>query len=216
MPWDDEQKRAFVEQQFDAQDAHYRSARPEASYDVILVEARPRAGSSSIAREPEMHVVDIALLPSARGGRDRRRAAPAPARRGRRGGPRREHLRRAPEPGAVALREARVPGGGTRRRLRIDAKKTLQSIAVVVEDGLTDRSGSAHGRAVPRRSPDHELQLRPEGVDAVPRPADAHRSEPGALLAARHHVRRRRAGHVRAAELVGPRPDPPRQRAHPG
>jgi ribosomal protein S18 acetylase RimI-like enzyme len=67
VPWDDEQKRAFVAMQFQAQATHYRSARPEATYEVILEDGRP-VGRLIVDREgPEVHIVDIALLPEARG-----------------------------------------------------------------------------------------------------------------------------------------------------
>jgi ribosomal protein S18 acetylase RimI-like enzyme len=67
VPWDDAQKRAFVEMQFEAQAAHYRNARPEATYDVILEDSEP-VGRLIVDREvPEIHIVDIALLPAARG-----------------------------------------------------------------------------------------------------------------------------------------------------
>jgi ribosomal protein S18 acetylase RimI-like enzyme len=66
-PWDDAQKRAFVEMQFQAQSDHYRKARPESTYDVILDDGRP-VGRLIVDREvPEIHIVDIALLPAARG-----------------------------------------------------------------------------------------------------------------------------------------------------
>ena len=48
--------------------------------------------------------------------------------------------------------------------------------------------------------------LRPEGLGAVQRAAAAHQPEPGAVLAARHDLRRRRAGQLRAADLRGRTP----------
>jgi len=36
VPWSDEQREAFLRFQFDAQDSHYRSQFPEASYQLIL------------------------------------------------------------------------------------------------------------------------------------------------------------------------------------
>jgi GNAT superfamily N-acetyltransferase len=68
VPWDDEQKAAFVAQQFAAQTAHYAEHYEGMSADVIEVDGRP-AGRLLVARWPEeIRVVDIALLPEYRGG----------------------------------------------------------------------------------------------------------------------------------------------------
>ena len=67
VPWDEETKRAFFTQQFEAQDAYYRENYTDTSYDVILAEAE-RAGRLYVARWPdEVRIVDIALLPAFRG-----------------------------------------------------------------------------------------------------------------------------------------------------
>lgn len=61
--WDDERKRAFVKQQFEAQDAYYRANYVNASYDMIVVGGKP-AGRLYTARWPdEIRIMDIALLP---------------------------------------------------------------------------------------------------------------------------------------------------------
>jgi ribosomal protein S18 acetylase RimI-like enzyme len=68
VPWDDAAKRAFVEQQFEAQDTDYRRTRPRATYEVIEVDGQP-AGRLYLDRtEGTIHVLDIALLPAFRGG----------------------------------------------------------------------------------------------------------------------------------------------------
>lgn len=65
--WDAETTEAFLEQQFRAQDDHYRANYTGASYDVILVDGE-RAGRLYVARwEDEIRVMDIALLPEFRG-----------------------------------------------------------------------------------------------------------------------------------------------------
>src|SRR5215211_2544170 len=65
--WDDDRKRAFVEQQFRAQDEYYRANYANASFDVILVDEQP-AGRLYVARWPdEIRIMDIALLPAFRG-----------------------------------------------------------------------------------------------------------------------------------------------------
>jgi ribosomal protein S18 acetylase RimI-like enzyme len=67
VPWDEATKRAFVEQQFTAQDAHWREHYRDTSWDVILVDGEP-AGRLYVARwENEIRIVDIALLPGFRG-----------------------------------------------------------------------------------------------------------------------------------------------------
>ncbi len=57
------------------------------------------------------------------------------------------------------------------------------------------------------RNPHLPLQLPPDGLGLLQRAVDAPLAEHGALLAARHHLRRRRQVHLRAARPAG-------QRAH--
>ena len=65
--WDEARKRAFVEQQFRAQDQYYRANYANATYQVILVDGEP-AGRLYVARWPdEIRIMDIALLPAFRG-----------------------------------------------------------------------------------------------------------------------------------------------------
>lgn len=66
VPWSNEQKAVFVAQQYEAQDRHYRTYE-NASFDVVLVDGEP-AGRLLVARWPqEIRIMDIALLPQARG-----------------------------------------------------------------------------------------------------------------------------------------------------
>jgi ribosomal protein S18 acetylase RimI-like enzyme len=63
VPWDEEQKRAFVRSQFEAQYAQYQARFPEAEYKVILYRGSP-AGRMWIGRTPEqIRLLDIAILP---------------------------------------------------------------------------------------------------------------------------------------------------------
>jgi ribosomal protein S18 acetylase RimI-like enzyme len=63
VPWDEEQKRAFVRSQFEAQYAQYKERFPDAEYSVILYRGRP-AGRLWIGRTPEqIRLLDIAILP---------------------------------------------------------------------------------------------------------------------------------------------------------
>jgi len=67
LPWSEEQKAAFVAQQFEAQDAHYRAHYSGAAFDVIEVDGEP-AGRLYVHRGPrEIRIVDIALTPAFRG-----------------------------------------------------------------------------------------------------------------------------------------------------
>jgi ribosomal protein S18 acetylase RimI-like enzyme len=67
VDWSDEQKAAFVQQQFEAQDAYWREHYHPATFDVIEVDGEP-AGRLYVARwEDEIRIIDIALLPEHRG-----------------------------------------------------------------------------------------------------------------------------------------------------
>ena len=64
--WSDEQKRAFTDMQFAAQDTHYRRHYPTAQYSIIEVQDVP-AGRLYVDRsEKEILIIDIALLPAHR------------------------------------------------------------------------------------------------------------------------------------------------------
>jgi GNAT superfamily N-acetyltransferase len=67
VPWTMAEKRAFLRQQFDLQDRSYRAQFPDATFDVVLHAGRP-VGRLYVVRAPdEIRVLDIALLPAARG-----------------------------------------------------------------------------------------------------------------------------------------------------
>ena len=67
VDWSDEQKAAFVQQQFEAQDAYYREHYDPATFDVIEVDGEA-AGRLYVARwEDEIRIIDIALVPEYRG-----------------------------------------------------------------------------------------------------------------------------------------------------
>jgi ribosomal protein S18 acetylase RimI-like enzyme len=67
VPWTDEQKAAFVAQQFAAQTAHYAQHYAGMTADVILIGGEP-AGRLLVARwAEEIRIVDIAILPELRG-----------------------------------------------------------------------------------------------------------------------------------------------------
>jgi ribosomal protein S18 acetylase RimI-like enzyme len=65
--WDDATKRAFVEHQYAAQDAHYRQHYEGATLDVIEVGGE-RAGRLYVHRGPsDIRIMDIAIAPAFRG-----------------------------------------------------------------------------------------------------------------------------------------------------
>jgi ribosomal protein S18 acetylase RimI-like enzyme len=67
VAWAEGLKTAFLEQQFDAQDRHYRENYPGATLDIVVVDG-VAAGRFLVARWPrEIRVMDIALLPEFRG-----------------------------------------------------------------------------------------------------------------------------------------------------
>jgi ribosomal protein S18 acetylase RimI-like enzyme len=66
VPWDAMTKRAFVEHQFAAQDAHYRTHYDGATLDVVEVDGEP-AGRLYVHRGPsDIRIMDIALAPAFR------------------------------------------------------------------------------------------------------------------------------------------------------
>ncbi len=67
VPWTTEQKLQFLAFQFQSQDAHYREVFPGATFSVIEVDG-VASGRLYVNRTDEtIHVIDIALLPAARG-----------------------------------------------------------------------------------------------------------------------------------------------------
>jgi ribosomal protein S18 acetylase RimI-like enzyme len=66
VPWDPATRRAFIEHQFGAQDAHYRQHYPGATLDIIEFDGEP-AGRLYVHRGPgDIRIMDIALVPAFR------------------------------------------------------------------------------------------------------------------------------------------------------
>lgn len=66
VPWSPEQKLAFCNMQFTAQDTHYRTHFPRTRFDVIERDGVP-VGRLYVNREPkQVHLLDIAILPEYR------------------------------------------------------------------------------------------------------------------------------------------------------
>jgi ribosomal protein S18 acetylase RimI-like enzyme len=66
VPWTDEQKAAFVRQQFIAQQQHYQTYYKGAEFQVILRDNTPVGRLYVYRGEEEIRIVDIALLPEYR------------------------------------------------------------------------------------------------------------------------------------------------------
>jgi len=67
VPWSADQKAAFCDMQFTAQDTHYRANYPTAEYFVIEREGVPAGRLYVDRRSGAIHIIDIALLPEHRG-----------------------------------------------------------------------------------------------------------------------------------------------------
>jgi GNAT superfamily N-acetyltransferase len=66
VPWNADQRQAFVRMQFAGQQEHYRTTFPTASHQIILSSGRP-VGRLYVARlEQEIRIIDITVLPPER------------------------------------------------------------------------------------------------------------------------------------------------------
>ncbi|HSS51113.1 MAG TPA: GNAT family N-acetyltransferase [Thermoanaerobaculia bacterium] len=68
LDWTEEQKAAFVRQQFEAQHGWYQEHYQGASFDIILMDGVPAGRLYVHRRAAEIRLVDIALLPEFRKG----------------------------------------------------------------------------------------------------------------------------------------------------
>jgi ribosomal protein S18 acetylase RimI-like enzyme len=66
VPWTEEEKKAFLQMQFDAQDAYYTANYPGALFQVILLRDVPIGRLYVKQYEREIRIMDIALLPEYR------------------------------------------------------------------------------------------------------------------------------------------------------
>ena len=66
VPWSPEQKEAFVRMQYTAQKQHYAAEAPQASHDIICVDATPVGRIFLDRREDALHILDITVLPQHR------------------------------------------------------------------------------------------------------------------------------------------------------
>lgn len=66
LPWNEEQRSAFIRMQFTAQRQHYLKNYPNARQELILIGDQP-IGRLYVNRGDEMHIIDITVLPEHRG-----------------------------------------------------------------------------------------------------------------------------------------------------
>lgn len=66
VDWSEEQKRAFVQMQFEAQAKHYTEYFPAASFDIIELDGESIGRLYVEMLDDELRIIDIALLPDFR------------------------------------------------------------------------------------------------------------------------------------------------------
>ena len=62
LPWNEEQRSAFIRMQFTAQRQHYLKHYPNALQELILIGDQP-VGRLYVNRGDELHIIDITILP---------------------------------------------------------------------------------------------------------------------------------------------------------
>ena len=67
VPWNAEQKEAFVRMQYAAQKQHYAAEFPQASHDIIYVDETAAGRLYLDRRQDALHILDITVLPQHRG-----------------------------------------------------------------------------------------------------------------------------------------------------
>lgn len=67
VAWTDDQRQAFLDQQFEAQHRYYRENYANPEYSIVELEGHPIGRLYLDLRTNEIRIVDIALMPEARG-----------------------------------------------------------------------------------------------------------------------------------------------------
>lgn len=67
VPWTDEQKRTFLQMQFNAQHQYYQDEYPDGDYSIIVHNGTDAGRLYVDRRVDEIRLIDIALLPAFRG-----------------------------------------------------------------------------------------------------------------------------------------------------
>jgi GNAT superfamily N-acetyltransferase len=63
VPWDDAQRQAFVQMQFEAQDEHYRAKFPAAEYSIVMHDSE-RIGRLYVLRaDDQIRIMDLTIVP---------------------------------------------------------------------------------------------------------------------------------------------------------
>ncbi len=65
--WSDDEKEAFVRQQFHAQDTYYHQTWPDAAYDIVALSGQPIGRIYVDLRSGTLQLMEITLLPERRG-----------------------------------------------------------------------------------------------------------------------------------------------------
>jgi ribosomal protein S18 acetylase RimI-like enzyme len=63
VPWNEDQKQAFVRMQLEAQQYHYRKFYPEGKHEIILCDDRPVGRLYVAEMDQEIRILDITVLP---------------------------------------------------------------------------------------------------------------------------------------------------------
>ncbi len=63
VPWSDDQKRAFLQSQFEAQNRYYRERYPNASFEIIKINDRAVGRFYHAELADEIRIIDLAFLP---------------------------------------------------------------------------------------------------------------------------------------------------------
>jgi len=63
VPWDDAMKRVFVEHQYTAQDAHYKSEYPGSTHEIIVSDGESVGRMYLHRTEAQIAILDMAVLP---------------------------------------------------------------------------------------------------------------------------------------------------------
>jgi GNAT superfamily N-acetyltransferase len=66
VPWNDEQREAFLRFQFDAQHSYYHEQFPDARYQIIIDEGEPVGRLYVARRASEIKILDLTVLPQYR------------------------------------------------------------------------------------------------------------------------------------------------------
>ncbi|HBB87037.1 MAG TPA: GNAT family N-acetyltransferase [Blastocatellia bacterium] len=66
VPWNDEQRKAFLTMQFSAQDSYYRERFSDAGFSVILRDDLPVGRFYVLRDKDEIRILDITILPASR------------------------------------------------------------------------------------------------------------------------------------------------------